>query len=151
MPLNRPCRSNLIDAPVVHLPDVKPDTPQPSGAIECASRAEPPSTSVVRLLRQRQTPSLAKGLNETDWTQTNGPYGGRVEELFRASDGTLYAVTGSSGVFRSSNGGDLWVPINNGLDGYVDGSMPVMVAITEAKGVLYLSTTAGVLLFNQSG
>ena len=134
-------RVDLIDAPVIHLPDTKPaliNRPGRLNARDDKHRTQPDGAAVAAATNAES----GKGLNDTDWTQTNGPYGGSVDELFRASDGTLYATINSSGVFRSSNGGDSWVPVNNGLEVYVDGSLPSTLAITEANGVLYLSTTS---------
>ena len=134
-------RVDLIDAPVIHLPDTKPaltNRPGRSNAPAAQNPTHPRGTDVAVAANAES----GKGINDTNWTQTNGPYGGSVDKLFRASDGTLYAITDSSGVFRSSNGGDSWVVVNNGLDVYIDGSMPATVAITEGNGVLYLSTTA---------
>ncbi len=143
-------RVDLIDAPVIHLPDTKPTLINRPGRLNARAdqhRTPPRGTAVAAAANAES----GKGFNDTDWTQTNGPYGGSVGELFRASDGTLYAATDSSGVFRSSNGGDLWVPVNNGLDVYVDGSLPFPLTITEVNGVLYLSTTAKFFYSNNRG
>ena len=143
-------RVDLIDAPVIHLPDTKPALINRPGRLNARAdqhRTPPRGTAVAATANAES----GKGFNDTDWTQTNGPYGGSVGELFRASDGTLYATTDSSGVFRSSNGGDLWVPVNNGLNVYVDGSLPFPLTITEANGVLYLSTTTEFFYSNNRG
>ena len=143
-------RVDLIDAPVIHLPDTKPALINRPGRLNARAdqhRTPPRGTTVAAAANAES----GNELNDTDWTQTNGPYGGSVDTLFRASDGTLYAATDSSGVFRSSNGGDLWVPVNNGLDVYVDGSLPFPLTITEANGVLYLSTTTEFFYSNNRG
>ena len=53
--------------------------------------------------------------NETDWAQTNGPYGGRVYTLYATPEGVLFAGMEYAGIFRSTDLGDSWTPVNTGL------------------------------------
>jgi photosystem II stability/assembly factor-like uncharacterized protein len=48
------------------------------------------------------------------WVQTNGPYGGWIVALVVTSDGVAFAG-GSRGLYRSTNNGDFWEQIINGL------------------------------------
>jgi photosystem II stability/assembly factor-like uncharacterized protein len=50
-----------------------------------------------------------------EWVQTNGPYGGSVNTIAINERGHIFAGTSAGGVFRSTNNGDNWAPINNGL------------------------------------
>ena len=54
--------------------------------------------------------------NESGWVQTNGPYGGRILALHEVPKGVLFAGTIGSGIFRSTDRGDTWAPVNTGLD-----------------------------------
>src|ERR1017187_7922835 len=47
------------------------------------------------------------------WTQTNGPYGGKIFSL--AISGTNVFAGTNSGVYLSTNNGVNWTPTNNGL------------------------------------
>lgn len=49
------------------------------------------------------------------WQQTNGPYGGGVNALAVNLNGDIFAVTYYAGIFRSTNNGERWTPINEGL------------------------------------
>ncbi len=49
------------------------------------------------------------------WQQTNGPYGGSVRSLVVNSAGYNFLGSKGGGVLRSTNNGDKWVPMNNGL------------------------------------
>jgi hypothetical protein len=49
------------------------------------------------------------------WQQTNGPYGGIIEALTINNDGHIFAGTYYGGVFRSTDNGNHWSPINTGL------------------------------------
>lgn len=53
--------------------------------------------------------------NESDWVQTNGPYGGEILAIHEAPKGVLFAGTEGAGIFRSTDHGDTWTPINTGL------------------------------------
>ena len=143
-------RVELIDAPVIHLPNTKPalvNRPGQLNARDDKNGTRPDGTAFAAAANAE----AGKGLNDTNWRQTNGPYGGSINTLFRASDGTLYAATDSAGVFRSSDDGDSWVPVNNGLDVYPAGQLPHPSTITEANGMLYLSTTSEFFYSNNRG
>ncbi len=50
------------------------------------------------------------------WQQTNGPYGGVITALnVDVNNGNIFAGTNGSGIFRSTDNGASWVPVNNGL------------------------------------
>lgn len=49
------------------------------------------------------------------WKQTNGPTGGNVTSVCVDSSNNLYASTQVAGMFRSTNNGDTWNPLNKGL------------------------------------
>ncbi len=53
--------------------------------------------------------------NETDWVQTNGPYGGHVYTLYATPEGVLFAGMSGTGIYRSTDLGDSWTPINTRL------------------------------------
>src|SRR5688572_18256189 len=49
------------------------------------------------------------------WSQTLGPTGGNVTSVCVDSANTMYVSTQVSGMFRSTNKGDTWHPVNRGL------------------------------------
>ena len=51
----------------------------------------------------------------SDWLQTNGPYGGEILAIHEAPKGVLFAGTRGGGIFRSTDRGDTWAPVNTGL------------------------------------
>ena len=52
---------------------------------------------------------------ESGWVQTKGPYGGEILTLHAAPKGVLFVGTEGAGIFRSTNRGDSWTPVNTGL------------------------------------
>jgi photosystem II stability/assembly factor-like uncharacterized protein/murein DD-endopeptidase MepM/ murein hydrolase activator NlpD len=58
-------------------------------------------------------------LGQDSWEQTNGPYGGNIN-CYVFSGTNLFAGTHGGGLFRSTNNGTSWAPVNSGLaNGYV--------------------------------
>ena len=53
--------------------------------------------------------------DESGWVQTNGPYGGEILAIYAAPKGVLFAGTEGAGVFRSTDRGNSWIPLNTGL------------------------------------
>ena len=130
-------RVELIDAPAFYRPVTKPALTNRPGRLTTQNGkhgVQPDGTA----LTGTSTAAKEMELNNTEWGQTNGPYGGDVTTLFRASDGTLYAAT-RSGVFRSSSGGEAWVAVNGGLDVFLEGELPFANVITESDGTIYFN------------
>ncbi len=51
---------------------------------------------------------IVAGSVYAEWEFLNGPEGGTIEKLFYASDGTVYAISGSAGIFYSMDDGASW-------------------------------------------
>ncbi|MGH7456791.1 MAG: WD40/YVTN/BNR-like repeat-containing protein, partial [bacterium] len=79
-----------------------------------------------------------EALAQTDfWQQTNGPYGGDIRALaINKSNGYIFAGTFGGGVFRSTDNGENWTPVNNGLTV----TSIVSLAIDSKNGDLYAGT-----------
>ena len=88
----------LIDSPALYHAETKPALTNRPGRLTTQNEKhglQPDGTA----LTGTSTEAKEMELNNTEWGQTNGPYGGDVTTLFRASDGTLYAATDSPGSF----------------------------------------------------
>ena len=86
-----------------------------------------------------------------DWIQTNGPYGGEVRALYAAPKGVLLAGTWGAGIFRSTNRGNSWTPVNTGL-AYEQGEGFVYIEVFAQKGeVLYVGTQNGLYASTDGG
>ena len=89
--------------------------------------------------------------NEIGWVQTNGPYGGEVRALYAAPKGGLLAGTWGAGIFRSTDRGNTWTPVNTGL-AYEPGEGFVYVEVFAQKGeVLYVGTQGGFYASTDAG
>ena len=80
----------------------------------------------------------------SQWAQTNGPYGGQNIRCLASSGTNIFAGT-SNGVFISSNNGDLWTQVNNGLTNTQIRS----IAIKDSN--IFVGTWNGVFLSNNNG
>ena len=140
----------LIDAPAMYRPETNPALVNQSGRFNPKNEklgVRPDSTA----LGATSTAAEDKALNDSEWVQTNGPSGGEVTRLFRASDGALYAATDSPGVFRSDTNGDTWVAVKEGLDVYPGGQLAYAHTIAEADGVIYLNDENAFFYSNTRG
>ena len=80
--------------------------------------------------------------NEDDWAQTNGPYGGEVNTLYSTPEGVLFAGTDGAGIFRSTDLGNSWTPVNTGLS-YEPGEGLSASAFAQKRNMLYAGTSRG--------
>lgn len=85
------------------------------------------------------------------WVQTNGPYGGEIRSLYAAPKGVLLAGTWGAGIFRSTNRGNTWTPVNTGL-AYEPGEGFAYVEVFAQKGeTLYVGTQNGLYASTDGG
>ncbi len=140
----------LIDAPIIHLQKTNPALVNRPGNLNPRDGMKGNQSNGTSF----STATIAEagiGRNDTDWTQTNGPYGGRIKILFRGFDGTLYTIVGPS-IFRSRNNGDSWARIYNEVDTRSNVGTPINPSsITEANGLLYASGSMGFCYSNNQG
>ena len=84
------------------------------------------------------------------WT-SNGPEGGSVNTLVidPATPTTLYAGTLGRGVFKSTDAGETWEPVNSGLPGFgvsafaIDPMTPSTVYVGIGSSGVFRSTNGG--------
>ena len=84
------------------------------------------------------------------WTQTNGPYGGTVMALHATPEGTLFAGTGG-GIFRSTDGGNTWVSVSEGLRVPPARELPGILVLTQKGHTLYAGTSSNIFYSTDSG
>jgi photosystem II stability/assembly factor-like uncharacterized protein len=69
------------------------------------------------------------------WRQTNGPTGGNVTSVCVDSNNTMYVSTQVAGMFRSTNKGDTWMPLNKGLN-----RLQAKMIISDGSEYIYAMT-----------
>ncbi len=73
------------------------------------------------------------------WQQSNGPFGAYVSSIVSDSNGTLYAGTDGSGIFKSTDEGKSWSSSNAGLT-----SLSITTIAVGSDTVLFVGTVEGV-------
>ena len=68
------------------------------------------------------------------WIRTNGPEGTAISSLTNIN-GTLYAGTMADGLYASTDDGNNWIPLNNGIETYE------VTSIVSNAGFLFASTS----------
>ncbi|MDE0468946.1 MAG: hypothetical protein OYL97_17995 [Candidatus Poribacteria bacterium] len=78
--------------------------------------------------------------NESGWVQTNGPYGGEILALHAASKDVLLVGTEGAGIFRSTDHGNTWAPVNTGLPFEPGEGFTGVTAFAQKGDMLYAGT-----------
>ncbi|MFQ6043592.1 MAG: sigma-70 family RNA polymerase sigma factor, partial [Candidatus Poribacteria bacterium] len=104
------------------------------------------NTSEGPILALTNSAQSERKSGEIVWKQTNGPYGGFIWTLLvTPEDGTIYAGTDDSGIFRSEDGGNTWVQRNKGLD------FPHVEALIRVGKTIYAGTRIGGVFRSKDG
>ena len=135
----------IIDAVFIYDSPAKPDIrSQPGGSIAPGKGlgvGQKPEASLVATLpidtNQVSTPS-------PQWTQTKGPAGGGVQNLFAAADGQLYAGTGTD-LYKLASNNSVWSLVSPNMP--INGTWQ----LTEHEKSLYIVSDTEVLTSVDSG
>ena len=140
----------IVDAPIIEMPLSKLSQVNRAGGVdggELGNRNQG-NDSV------RGTAADSQNDIESDnigWTQTNGPYGGTITTLHTTPEGTLFAGTQEAGIFRSTNGGETWVPASEGLRVYQDNILPSILVLMQEENILYAGTGGDLFYLTNDG
>ena len=125
----------IIDAPIVLNSDAKPAVRNQAGRAAMTDRnggdGVQASESVLAVNAQNESVRLSA----SQWTQTSGPRGGSVFDVFATSEGVVYAFS-PTGTYRLAENATAWMPV--GVDVPIGA---LRVPMTEHDGVLYLVST----------
>ena len=83
--------------------------------------------------------------------QTNGPYGGKITTLYKTTNGVLLAGTDGAGIFRSTDHGNNWTPVNTGLYDEPGGRSMDVTAIAEKGNKVYAGTREALYISTDIG
>ena len=139
----------IVDAPIIETPAAKFSRVNRTGGVNAgaAGNGNRENGSVWAAAADSRNDTQSDG---SGWTQTNGPYGGHVTALHATPEGVLFAGTYEAGVFRSTDGGETWAPVNEGLRVYVDKIIPNILAFAQKADTLYAGT-GGDLFYSTNG
>ncbi|MFQ5571468.1 MAG: hypothetical protein ACE5G0_17455, partial [Rhodothermales bacterium] len=85
-----------------------------------------------------------------EWEQTNGPLGGDITALVTTDTGTLIAGTWVGGLYRSTDGGQTWTPLEESFQRFFLFNS-VWDLDKNSQGHLFAATARGVLRSTDNG
>ena len=135
----------IIDAPIVLNSDAKPAVRNQAGRAAMTDRdgGDGVQASESVLVANAQNESVR--LSASQWTQTSGPRGGPVFDVFATSEGVLFAFS-PTGTYRLAENATAWMPV--AVDVPTGASR---VPMTENDGVLYLVSNDTVFASTDDG
>ena len=136
----------VIDTPAK--PAVRTQVGKSDGTGKTEGVKQKPDAPLSAAAQEENGPSNKKG----QWSETNGPVGGEVANLFTTVDGDVFAGT-QSGIYKLTDDGAAWNLINSRdifshreqISGMRSGPM------VEKDGILYLATDKEILTSTDRG
>lgn len=115
----------IVDAPMTLDSDAKPAVHNQAGRAFTPSKDNGNGLQVSETASPTNTLEISPKFSTSQWTQTDGPQGGTVLNIFATPEKTLYAVT-HSGIYRLAVNETVWVLIDTSVP--IDASrMPMAV------------------------
>ena len=135
----------IIDAPIVLNSDAKPAVRNQAGRAAATNRSNGDGVQVSESMLASNAQDELVRLSTAQWTQTSGPRGGPVFDVFAAFGGTVFAFSETGGYKYTANA-TAWVPV--GVDVPIGASR---VPMTEHDGTLYLVSNDAVFASRDDG
>ena len=135
----------IIDAPLVRNIDSKPTVQNQVGRAVTPSENRGIGQQITETVLASNTQENSAKFDNSQWTQTNGPHGGNVFDIFVASTSTLYAAA-PTGIYRLAPDTTAWTLINT--------SIPMgqfRMPMAEFGGTLYIVSTAEIFASTNNG
>ncbi|MYC74662.1 sigma-70 family RNA polymerase sigma factor [Candidatus Poribacteria bacterium] len=125
----------IVDAPIVLDIVSKPSIRNQFGQATTPGKSSSAGMQVSEAVLRSSTleDSLQFGTS-SQWTQGNAPPGGRIQDIFATSEGTVYAVA-PTGIYRSEVDATAWTRVN--------ASVPIgesRMPMAEHNGSLYIAS-----------
>lgn len=102
----------IVDAPIVLDIVSKPSIRNQFGRAAAPGKSNSAGIQVSEaVLRSSALEDSLEFGTSSQWTQGNAPSGGRIQDMFATSDGTVYAVA-PTGIYRSETDATAWTRVN---------------------------------------
>ena len=135
----------IVDAPVVLNSEAKPAVQNQAGRAAARNKNSGDGVQVSESVLNSNAQDKSVRLSAAQWTQTSGPRGGPVFDVFATSEGVLFAFS-PTGTYKLAANATAWVPIE--VDASTEGSR---VPMTEHEGSLYIVSTDTVFASTDNG
>lgn len=104
----------IVDAPIVLDINAKPTVRNQVGRATTPGKSSSAGLQSTEIASTANTQDNLTKSSASQWTQTNGPYGGAVHNIFATPDRTLYAAA-QSGIYKRAVGETVWTLINSDI------------------------------------
>ena len=118
-----------------------------SGAFAKAITQQRETKSAPNRAQARNIKPSPQQPNQAFWAQTNGPQGGDGIALATNPSGNVFVGTQGGGIFRSTDNGENWTGVNNGLTA----TNVRALAINAVSGHIFAGTFGGVFRSTDNG
>ncbi len=122
----------IIDAPVVLNSDAKPAVRNQAGRAAATAKDGGDGVQISDSVLVSKAQDALVRSSVSRWTQTSGPRGGPVFDIFATSEGVLYTFS-PMGTYRLAANATMWVPVAVDMP-----TEALRVPMVEHAGVLYL-------------
>ncbi|MXV73354.1 sigma-70 family RNA polymerase sigma factor, partial [Candidatus Poribacteria bacterium] len=129
----------IIDAFIVVDIDAKPAVRNQVGRAATPGKSSSTGLQSTEITSTSNTQDDLAKFSASQWSQTNGPYGGAVHNIFATPDRTLYAAA-QSGIYKRAVGETEWTLTNSDIS--TNGSRMPMAAHDDT---LYIVSTDKIL------
>ena len=104
----------IIDAPVLLNVDSKPAVRNQIGRATTTDKSNGIGTQIDASILSSNTRENSAKFSASQWTQTRGPHGGAVSDIFVTSEGVCYA-TAPTGIYQLTVDAPTWTRINTNI------------------------------------
>ena len=135
----------IVDAPIVLNVDSKPAVRRQVGHAAIPSESRGIGQQITETVLAPNTQEDSAKFSTSQWTQTNGPYGGTVLDLFVTSESVLYAAA-PTGIYRLAPDATTWTRINTSIP-----SGRFRMPMAEHADTLYIVSTDKIFASTNNG
>ncbi len=135
----------IVDAPIVLNVDSKPAVRRQVGHAAIPSESRGIGQQITETVLAPNTQEDSAKFSTSQWTQTNGPYGGTVLDLFVTSESVLYAAA-PTGIYRLASDATTWTRINTSIP-----SGRFRMPMAEHADTLYIVSTDKIFASTNNG
>ncbi|MCG9130303.1 sigma-70 family RNA polymerase sigma factor [Candidatus Poribacteria bacterium] len=135
----------IVDAPITLDIDAKPAVRNQVGRAFIPDKSNGNGLQVSETVSPTNTLEISPKFSTSQWTQTDGPQGNTVFDIFATSEKTLYAVT-PSGIYRLTADETAWT--------LIDTSVPIgesVMPMAAYEDTLYIVSTDAVFTSTDAG
>ena len=135
----------IIDALIVLDVDSKPAVRHQVGRAVPSSENRGNGQHITETVLASNTQEASAKFSTSQWTQTNGPHGGTVRDVFVTSESVLYAAA-PMGIYRLAPDATIWTRINTSIP-----SGRFRMPMAENADTLYIVSTDKIFASTNNG